>query len=248
MTLTTITVPTADFVTTSLNGAIAADVTEATIGTGLNLAATNGVLQIDNDSTEAVGDPSGPETITYTAYTTATGALTGITRGAAGTTGVTHGNGASVICAPSTLLWNNLSGIVGQTAWAAWTPTWTNVTVGNGTVTAKYLQIGKMVWFRLSFVLGSTSAIAGTASFTLPVTSVSHAGTASTQPIGKVMLVDTGTNQLLGTLTWASTTTARISWDDVDASNVIRTAISATVPFTWAATDEINCEGFFESA
>jgi hypothetical protein len=111
--------PTADFITSTLSGAIAADATTITIGTGVSIPSTNGALQIDYDSTEAVGEADGPETITYATYNTATGVLGGVTRGAAGTTGVTHQNGASVSCGPTSLYfqidasWNSI--IVGPT-------------------------------------------------------------------------------------------------------------------------------------
>lgn len=98
-----ISAPTADFVTSTLNGAITSGATTATIGASLNLPATNGVLQINYDSTLAVGVDQGPETIQYSTYTSGTGALTGLTRGQAGTTGVAHANGASVQAGASSL-------------------------------------------------------------------------------------------------------------------------------------------------
>lgn len=85
-----ITTPTADFVTGTLQAAISAVDDTATIDTGLTLPATNGVLQLGYASTQIVGASNGPETIFYTAYNDATGALTGIIRGVAGTTGVIH--------------------------------------------------------------------------------------------------------------------------------------------------------------
>lgn len=102
-------VPVADFLTTALSGAIAADATTATIGTGLDIPATNGILQLDYDSSTAVGSDNGPETISYGTYNSGTGAIAGLTRGLANTdngtpgTGVAHGNGASVMCGPSSL-------------------------------------------------------------------------------------------------------------------------------------------------
>src|SRR5207253_1317172 len=35
-------------------------------------------------------------------------------------------------------------------AWQSWTPTWTNLTVGNAVQACKYIQIGKTVHFRVS--------------------------------------------------------------------------------------------------
>lgn len=94
---------TGDFQTSviSTGSQLAAGGTTMTIGTGLILPATNGVLQIDYDSVAALGAASGPESVSYATYTSGTGAVTGMTRGLAGTTGVTHENGASVQCAPS---------------------------------------------------------------------------------------------------------------------------------------------------
>ena len=85
-----------DFTTSTLSGALAAGATTATIASGLSLPATNGILHINYDSTVAVGTDEGPETIQYATYTTATGALAGITRGLGGTTDVAHANGSTV--------------------------------------------------------------------------------------------------------------------------------------------------------
>lgn len=99
--------PTSDFQTSTLSGAIAAADDTATIGTGLDLPATNGILQIDYDSTTALGADNGPETIAYATYTTGTGALAGMTRGLNGTTGVAHANGAKVQCGVSASWFGN---------------------------------------------------------------------------------------------------------------------------------------------
>jgi len=45
------------------------------------------------------------------------------------------------------------------TAWTSYTPTTTNITVGNGTVTAAYARYGKTIFGRFNFTLGSTSAM-----------------------------------------------------------------------------------------
>jgi hypothetical protein len=134
--------PTGDFQTTviSTGSQLSAVGTTMTIGTGLTIPATNGVLQIDYDSTEALGAASGPETVSYASYTSGTGAITGMTRGLAGTTGVTHENGASVQCGPSaayggqgTILANDIgTGEVTQAKLAT--------TSGNGPLKTKILN------------------------------------------------------------------------------------------------------------
>lgn len=72
------------------------------------------------------------------------------------------------------------------TGWAmtSFTPTWTNLTVGNGTNSAVYIQVGKIVFLRFQFTWGSTSALSGEPSFVLPTTiKNSLLGNAST-PLG----------------------------------------------------------------
>lgn len=52
--------------------------------------------------------------------------------------------------------------------WTTWTPS-TNITVGNGTITARYQQIGKTVNFFWKLVAGSTTSLGGDPYFTLPI-------------------------------------------------------------------------------
>jgi len=249
--------PTADFVTSTLNGALTAGATSATIGTGLNLPATNGVLQIDYDSVIAVGVDEGPETIFYTSYTSGTGALAGLTRGVADTTGVAHDNGSKVQQGVSAYWFGN--GLIKQAdlntdsgdlggAWASWTPSWTAVTVGNGTVTAKYGQIGKTVFARIKFVLGSSSAMNADTTFTLPVTSTSALYTAAVSTIGGARMEDTGTNTYEGPVRWRSTTTADIVVWNASSTYVQVSALSTTIPFTWGNLDEVNLGFLYEAA
>src|SRR5258708_1487860 len=143
MATTAYNLPTGDFVTSTLNGALTAGATSGTIGSGLNLPATNGILHVDYDSAIAVGTDNGPETITYTSYTSATGALAGLTRGVAGTTGVAHANSAKVQAAPSILYLNqDLASIIQQTAWTSWSPTATGIT--SPTNSGFYITLGKI--------------------------------------------------------------------------------------------------------
>jgi hypothetical protein len=176
--------PTADFVTSTLSGALAAGATTATIGSGLDIPATNGVLHLDyTDALGAgVGADNGPETISYATYTTGTGALAGITRGVAGTTDVAHANGALVSCGISaanisgiTIANANLSTTAGEPggAWQAWTPTVGasgSMSIGSTTVVARYLQVGKTVSFYLYIAGTIGGSVSTTITATLPVT------------------------------------------------------------------------------
>ena len=36
--------------------------------------------------------------------------------------------------------------------WTAWTPTWTNLTIGNGTVTAVYAEVNEIVFYQIEIL------------------------------------------------------------------------------------------------
>lgn len=131
-------------------------------------------------------------------------------------------------------------------AWQSWTPTWTNLTVASSTVTAKYVQIGKTVFYRVCVVLGGGNVPSGSVSFTLPVTSVVYAGTSTLPHIGDATYYIT--NGYSGAVVWTNTTTASFRVDSVGASYATDTTISATVPNTFANGSEIIGQGFYEAA
>jgi hypothetical protein len=146
--------PTADFQTSTLSGAIVDGANSMTIGTGLDIPATNGVLHLDYDNLSSVGlgVADGPEVISYTAYNTATGAVTGMTRGLAGTTDVDHSNGATVQSGPSSLYLIQLNAAIAAAGvgseWVATGETWVYATANTVTVsgdqTAKYQKGDKV--------------------------------------------------------------------------------------------------------
>lgn len=59
----------------------------------------------------------------------------------------------------------------GLLAWQSYTPTFTNFTLGTGTITlAKYAKLGKIVTVKLLITLGGSSAVTGRIGISLPVT------------------------------------------------------------------------------
>ncbi len=139
-------------------------------------------------------------------------------------------------------------GGVDLTAWSSWTPTWTNLTVGNGTVVAKYKQIGKTTFCRVSLVFGTTTSISGDVTLTLPVTKVSYGGS-DIATLGMVRCFDVSAGAAFeGPILTAGTTTGRVRVFGVSGTNITTVALGATVPFTWTNPDEIAIEFFYEAA
>lgn len=132
--------PTSDFLTTTLQSSLAQGANTATVGVGLALPATNGVLQFNYDSTVSIGSSNGPETVTYATYDSGSGALAGITRGLAGTIDVLHDGGASVQSGPSILYFANqiltsptLISPVNKGVWDGWVDPNETLTYASGT-------------------------------------------------------------------------------------------------------------------
>lgn len=131
-------------------------------------------------------------------------------------------------------------------SWQTWSPTWTNVTVGNGTVIARYIQMGKTVRARLSLTFGTTSAISGAVSFTLPVTAINNY--IQNSQIGTGTLEDLGTNIYDPWITYNSTTTASVLVKNSSTTYTTFTALSSTVPFAWATGDIMHLNFEYEAA
>lgn len=224
--------PIGDYVTSSLVGSITNAATSAVIGAGLNLPATNGILELDYDSLLAIGVDSGPETIVYAGYNSISGVLTGLTRGAASTLAVAHANTATVQSSNSSLYIADLykgnialgTSLVGVPAASLRLEDWADFSgsaapAGVGAMTyvptinfARYFQIGKSV----SFTLSATGTTGGTPnpqiSFNLPITCKA----AVVNTVFATFVNDGGSN-ISGYTFIASQTTARIT--KFDATN-----------------------------
>ena len=141
--------------------------------------------------------------------------------------------------------------LLGQTgnAWTAFTPTWTNLTVGNGTYNrAHYNLIGKTAIVEIDFVLGSTSAVTGDVTLTLPVLLARK--TASSPGLFTLNFFDTGVSNYLGS-SLAAAGDAK-NWllraSNAGATYTQLTALSSTIPFTWGTNDRIQFSATFEIA
>ena len=81
-------------------------------------------------------------------------------------------------------------------AYTSYTPTFTNITVGNGTVRAYYKQIGKLVHTYGSLTFGSTSAMGTDGYFTMPVNASSDHADYDT--LGTVNMLDSSASTFFG--------------------------------------------------
>jgi hypothetical protein len=128
-------------------------------------------------------------------------------------------------------------------AYTSYTPSLTNITIGNGSITGKYMRVGKMCQGEAVVVFGSTTSISGIPEIGLPFTSTS----VSVNPC-QATLLDSATAVYPALGYFQSTTTVRVLAINTAGTYAIEAGISATVPFTWTTNDRINVNFCFEVA
>jgi hypothetical protein len=130
--------------------------------------------------------------------------------------------------------------VISPGAWTLYTPTFTGLTLGNGTLVAKYTIVGKTMFFSVSFTLGSTSAVGTAPEFSFP--SGITSSTLNNGPVG----IGT-TNSIAGTRYpfWVYISGGLFAPRVLNAAGTYLThaAISSTVPFTWTTGNAFILSG-----
>jgi hypothetical protein len=124
-------------------------------------------------------------------------------------------------------------------AWESFTPTWTNLTVGNGTVVTKYVRIGSMVTYTGKITIGSTTSISGFVNVSLPVTAQDSFLT------GSARYSDDGTRNYVGAVSIAATGIA-LGFTHSESGGF--GSWNATNPFTIAADDIVSWNITYQAA
>lgn len=154
----------------------------------------------------------------------------------------------TVLTADSTtatgLKWATPAG--GSVTYTTWTPTFTNFTLGNGTLVARYGTSGKFVTFTLGIQLGSTSSVTGGITFSPPKTP-SNTSLNIDQFVFTAFL-DAGVDIYYGATELLNGSTAVVYSILTSGTYASRQGTSATAPFTWASGDVIQITGVYEEA
>jgi len=127
------------------------------------------------------------------------------------------------------------------TEWQEFTPTWNNVTLGNGTVDAYWRRVGDNMEIQASLVMGSTTSVIGSLTVVLPNSKVidltkmaSNVGSAPERPCGIATALDSGSAFRTGnTFPANNTAIGMISHNGGGTWGI-------TNPHTWATGDELG--------
>lgn len=125
--------------------------------------------------------------------------------------------------------------------WTAYTPSLAGVTLGNGSVFGRYMQVGKLVRFNAELVFGSTTTVPGFIAIGIPVTA------RDTVWCCPAWLFDNsnGANRQAGSGN-GGTTQVQVFGSGIGGGGGGQAA--AAVPFTWAVSDAIKISGTYEAA
>lgn len=139
-------------------------------------------------------------------------------------------------------------GIAGLGVWVDYTPTTSNVDLTGATMTARYTQMGKTVIGRVRIIFVAAAPVSGSVNIGLPVTSNGLDGTSSTV-YGYGSAYDSSINTAFTlNLLRSGTTSFALRCHSLSGSYLRNSALSSTVPFTWATADEINIWFCYEAA
>jgi hypothetical protein len=120
------------------------------------------------------------------------------------------------------------TGLKWNSDWTSWTPTINGATTGNGTVTAKYVRLGKLCVARFDFFLGSTSSVTGDFYFSLPFSAASGTRVAGFGMMFASVGVVPAVPEIAGGNMYLRAMLANSTY-------VLGQATSSSVPGTWAA-------------
>jgi hypothetical protein len=128
--------------------------------------------------------------------------------------------------------------------YAAFTPSFTNFTLGNGTATFRFGRVQEFVHVIGRIVLGSTSSVTGNMIIAPPV-AMSGMPTGSTV-IGQTFVQDSGTSEQVGIIL-TNGTNLFVQAMNVASTYPFNVGFTSTVPFTWAVNDTINISCIYEA-
>lgn len=134
-------------------------------------------------------------------------------------------------------------------AWASYTPTWatsgTGPSLGNGTLTGRWQQLGKTVHFRIKLTIGSTTTVGtGLWKFAAPATAA-HSGY---DPVGTAYVLDSGTDTYGGHAVMLETGNIWPTLPLETGALAPSRSVSNTHPVTPATGDTFGMSGTYEAA
>lgn len=138
------------------------------------------------------------------------------------------------------LLYDGTGWVIMSEPAQSYTPSLTNMTLGNGTVAGSYHRSDGWCDFTAAFTLGSTSAVAANAAISIPV---AYFDGTEFESLPVFMYDSSVTTRYYGHTYAANPSLIGLVADASAAAHITGAIVSGTVPFTWATGDIIKVSG-----
>jgi hypothetical protein len=121
-------------------------------------------------------------------------------------------------------------------AWTSFTPTYANITVGNGTQAHAWTRVGRLVVVRGAIVLGSTGGVFnGGMTMTTPATATMPF---ANQPVGWAVYGDASAGtSFFGQILWSANSIVVFTVANTSGNYAGGSGLTTTIPFTWTPAD-----------
>jgi hypothetical protein len=129
--------------------------------------------------------------------------------------------------------------------YTAYTPSTTNITLGNGTLSSRYLRVGKMCHVEIQLVFGTTTAFTGLPRFTMPFNA---AVLGNYHFVANTTLQESGVANNMGGGVFIGANEIGVVALNTSGTYISSTEVSATVPFTWGNLDRVSISHVYEVA
>ncbi len=128
--------------------------------------------------------------------------------------------------------------------WVTWSPTYTNLTIGNGTVIAQYRYSGmRAIQAKWNLTMGTTSAVGTDPRLTLPVSPLDDGVEIDNC---QVRMSDATGVRCVGFLYSVSGSTVGILSGQVSGTALAMVTTTSSVPFPWAVNDYMKFDLEYE--
>jgi hypothetical protein len=150
------------------------------------------------------------------------------------------GANTAVLVADST----QSTGLKWDGVWTSYTPTYLNLTPGNGTVTARYRQVGKTVEVSYRLLWGSTTSCGNYPIFSYPVTPANN----NNVIVGNAALFETGVGTWLGLVFCDAANGLLTQIQYTGGTWLVDGVLGAATPTTWTTGDIWTMTATYEAA
>ena len=127
-----------------------------------------------------------------------------------------------------------------------WSPTLTNITIGNGSVNAKYAEVNEFVHFEIELLAGSTTSFSSTSmAFSLPV---SYGGNLNFPVVGSGWVRPQNSTIYPVTVVLGSSTTKIFPYYYQNFTYVQSVSVRSSLPESWDSDGVLYIQGSYHGA